>query len=359
MDCFLKKDNLRIGVTRIEWKSIIVLPYILFLSSLLFGCCASTKYPNSDHFDGRRFYNPTQVEENGILRILKLLVTINFEEWPEKVQNEKTNLIKTPLNKDQIAITFINHATVLIQSREINILTDPVWSERISPVSWAGTKRVREPGIRIEDLPPIDLVVISHNHYDHLDLETLKTLNRKFSPKFLVPLGDKELLQSEGISDTEEMDWWQTIKIKKKANVTFTPTQHLSARGIFDWNRSLWGSYMIKIESRKVYFGGDAAYSSHYKEIKKRLGSPDISLLPIGAYEPRWFMRLVHMNPSDAIQAHKDLGSKLSIGIHFGTFQQTEEALNAPAEELQKELLEAGLNLSNFKILKEGIAQIY
>ncbi|PJZ25691.1 MBL fold metallo-hydrolase [Leptospira hartskeerlii] len=359
MDRFFKKNNHGTGITRIESKNIIVLPYIYFLFSLLFGCCVSTKYPNSDHSNGKRFYNPTQFEENGIWRTLKLLATIDFEEWPKKVQNEKANLIKNPLYKDQIGITFINHATVLIQSREINILTDPVWSERISPVSWVGTKRVREPGIQIEYLPPIDLVVISHNHYDHLDLETLKTINRKFSPKFLVPLGDKELLQSEGISDIYEMDWWQTIKIEKKAEVTFAPTQHLSARGIFDLNHSLWGSYMIRIGNRQVYFGGDAAYSSHYKEIKRRLGEPDISLLPIGAYEPRWFMRLVHMNPSDAIQAHMDLGSKLSIGIHFGTFQQTEEALNAPVEELKKELLKAGLNLSNFIVQKEGIAQIY
>ncbi|TGK35784.1 MBL fold metallo-hydrolase [Leptospira andrefontaineae] len=359
MDRFFKKDNHRTGITRIRSKNIIVLPYIFFLFSTLFTCCVSTKYPNSDHFDGKRFYNPTQVEENGIWRILKLLATIDLEEWPKKVQNEQTNPIKTPLYKDQIAITFINHATVLIQTREINILTDPVWSERISPVSWAGTKRVREPGIQMADLPRIDLVVISHNHYDHLDLETLKNLNRKFSPKFLVPLGDKGLLQSEGISNTEEMDWWETIKIEKKAEVTFAPTQHLSARGIFDWNRSLWGSYMIKIGNRRVYFGGDAAYSSHYKAIKRRLGEPDISLLPIGAYEPRWFMRLVHMNPSDAIQAHKDLSSKLSIGIHFGTFQQTEETINAPVEELKKELLNAGLNLSNFIIQKEGIGQIY
>ncbi|WP_108929819.1 MBL fold metallo-hydrolase [Leptospira johnsonii] len=359
MDRFFKKDNYEIGITRTESKNIIVLLYICFLFSLISGCSISPKYPNSDHFNGKRFYNPTQIEENGIWRTLKLLATIDFAEWPKKTRNEKTNLIKNPLNSNRIAITFINHATVLIQSREINILTDPVWSERISPVSWAGTKRVREPGIQIEDLPPIDLVVISHNHYDHLDLETLKTLNRKFSPKFLVPLGDKELLQSAGIPDIDEMDWWQTIKIEKKAEVTFAPTQHLSARGIFDWNRSLWGSYMIMIGNRRVYFGGDAAYSSHYKEIKRRLGEPDISLLPIGAYEPRWFMRLVHMNPLDAIQAHLDLGSKLSIGIHFGTFQQTEEALNAPVEELKKELLKAGLNLSNFIVQKEGIARIY
>ncbi|TGK05716.1 MBL fold metallo-hydrolase [Leptospira selangorensis] len=335
------------------------LPFIFLISSLLFGCCASTKYPDSDHFDGKRFYNPTQIEENGIWRMIKLLATIHFEKWPENVQNEKKEHIKIPLYKNQIAITFINHATVLIQSHEMNILTDPVWSNRISPVSWIGTKRVREAGIQMDDLPPIDLIIISHNHYDHLDLETLKILNKKFSPKFLVPLGDKELLQSEGILNTEEMDWWQTIKIEKKAEVTFAPTQHLSARGIFDWNRSLWGSYMIKIGDKRVYFGGDAAYSSHYSEIKNRLGNPDISLLPIGAYEPRWFMRLVHMNPWDAIQAHKDLGSKLSIGIHFGTFQQTEESINAPAEELKNRLLQLRMNPNTFIIIKEGITQIF
>ncbi|EPG66217.1 MBL fold metallo-hydrolase [Leptospira wolffii] len=357
MEEFAKEKNKKACEMRAKRKSKI--PFLFFLSSFLFISCVSTKYPLSDHYDGKRFYNPTQKEDNGIWRTLKLLATIHFEKWPDHVQNEETYRIKSPLHKNEVAITFINHATVLIQFQGINILTDPVWSERISPVSWAGTKRVREPGISIKELPQIHLVVISHNHYDHLDIETLKTLNRKFSPKFLVPLGDKKLLQSEGIFDTEEMDWWQTIRVRKNTEVTFAPTQHLSARGIFDWNHSLWGSYMIKMGNKRVYFGGDAAYSSHYKEIRKRLGSPDISLLPIGAYEPRWFMRLVHMNPSDAIQAHKDLGSKLSIGMHFGTFQQTEESIDAPVDELKKEILRTELNPDRFIVQKEGITRIY
>ncbi len=334
--------------------------FTFFVSCLLlFGCTTSMKYPISDHYDGSHFTNPTQTEKNGFWKTLKLLVSVKFKDWPDWIENKPDSKVHIPLEEDQIAITFINHATVLIQAKGINILTDPVWSKRISPVNWAGPKRSRNPGLSLDELPWIDLVIVSHNHYDHMDMATLKQLNDRFSPVFLVPLGDKKLLLKEGMKHTTELDWWQSFLMKDNVNITFAPTQHQSGRGIFDWFESLWGSYMINIGSKRVYFGGDAAYSSHYLAIKERLGKPDISLLPIGAYEPRWFMKHVHMNPADAVQAHLDLESKHSIGIHFGTFQQVDEAVDDPVKALEMTKEELKLNPDSFIVLQEGVTTIY
>jgi L-ascorbate metabolism protein UlaG (beta-lactamase superfamily) len=313
----------------------------------------------SDHYNGSTFFNPTQKEKNGFWRTMKLLVSVKFKDWPDWIKNEPDSKVHWPLEQDEIAITFINHATVLIQAKGINILTDPVWSKRVSPVSWAGPKRSRDPGLSLDQLPHIDLVIISHNHYDHMDLETLKKLNEKFSPVFLVPMGDKKLLISEGLKRTTELDWWQSFLMKDNVNVTFAPTQHQSGRGLLDWYEALWGSYMIKIGNKKIYFGGDAAYSTHYSLIKERLGSPDISLLPIGAYEPRWFMKHVHMNPADAVKAHIDLGSKKSVAIHYGTFQQVGEAVEDAVNALKVAKTEEKIDVDSFVALKEGVTRIY
>jgi L-ascorbate metabolism protein UlaG (beta-lactamase superfamily) len=337
-----------------ELKSIV--PVICLL---LFGCASSMNYPKSDHYDGDHFLNPTQSEKNGFWRTIKLLASVRFKDWPDWIQNETDSKVHQSLNEDEIAITFINHATVLIQAKGINILTDPVWSERVSPVSWAGPKRSRDPGLTLEELPRIDLVVVSHNHYDHMDLATLKKLNDKFAPVFLVPLGDKKFLQDEGLKQTSELDWWQSFLMKNDVTVTFAPAQHQSGRGLLDWYESLWGSFMIKIGNKRIYFGGDAAYSKHYTSIRERLGRPDISLLPIGAYEPRWFMKHVHMNPDDAVQAHIDLGSKISIPIHFGTFKQVNEAVDDPVHALESAKAKAKIPFDTFPVLKEGVTKIF
>ena len=287
-----------------------------------------------------------------------MLTTLRFKKWPDFVENRPVLNLDCALRPDQIAITFINHATVLIQLPEINILTDPVWSKRVSPLTWSGPKRVREPGIAFDALPEIDLVLISHNHYDHMDLTTLRRLNRRFSPRMLAPLGDRTLLNSEGICQVEEMDWWNTTVVNP-TSITFTPTQHFSARGLFDRNKTLWGSYMIGFRGRLIYFGGDSGYSAHFKEIWDRFGPTDIALLPIGAYEPRWFMKAFHMNPPEAVQAHLDLESRQSIGIHFGTFQLTEEEIDAPVRDLASALIEANLDPKSFVTLPEGVTAIY
>ena len=308
-----------------------LLTLIFLLSTQVF---AQTKYPISDHYDGKVFFNPNDHHLHGLWDILKWKMTAETATWPSSVANKAYPL--PVVSPDQRSVvTFINHATFLIQLKDLNILTDPLFSERASPLKFMGPKRIREPGIQLELLPKIDVVVISHNHYDHLDLEALKLLDAKFHPLMLVPLGDEKLLKEAGIQNVREMDWWQEQEIRDH-KIVFTPAQHWSARGLFDKCESLWGSYFILSPDFKLYFGGDTGYGPHFGNIRLRLGAPDLSLLPIGAYAPRWFMQHHHMEPEEAVKAHADLNSNISIGMHFGTFQLTDEAVDEPVERIKK-----------------------
>jgi L-ascorbate metabolism protein UlaG (beta-lactamase superfamily) len=312
----------------------------VFAILLAFGLSCAQPYPKSDHYDGELFFNP------GIGRIDKSFGDMwrwSREEkapWPEWVKT-RTGLAAVPPdargNQDGdeavgVAATFVNHATFVLRfANGTNVLADPIWSERSSPVSFAGPKRVHAPGVVFDSLPRIHVVVVSHNHYDHLDLPTLKRIFDRDSALFLVPLGDKKLLQDEGIVRVVEMDWWQT---KKMAGVSFTflPSQHWSARGLFDRNESLWGSWgFVGADGTRVYHGGDTGYGSHFKTIRARWGAADLALLPIGAYAPRWFMGAAHMDPGQAVQAFHDLGARTAVGMHFGTFQLTNEPREEPA----------------------------
>lgn len=318
------------------------------------------KPKHSDHFDGKRFFNPkSSFTYHNVFKALKMWLTTPQAKWPEQVVNTGKPVLNHNLTSHQLAVTFINHASFLLQIGGLNILTDPVWSKRVSPFKFVGPKRVREPGISFYDLPNIDLVIISHNHYDHLDLSTLRMLACKYQPKVIVPIGDKSLVQSTGIKNVEELDWWQSITINENTSITFTPTKHFSARGLFDHNLSLWGSYVIKSDGKKIYFGGDAAYSHHYNEIYNKFGAIDISLLGIGAYEPDWFMREHHMNPAEAVQAHLELHSKLSIGMHFGTFQLSAEAIDQPVVDLRTALKNLGVSESDFIVVEEGDTKVF
>lgn len=313
----------------------------------------------SDHSNGEVFFNPTLPKrERSFFQAMKMLIKTKRSKWPEQVENKGISKLNEALGSNGIAVTFVNHATFLIQLSGLNILTDPVWSKRVSPFSWIGPSRVRKPGIAFEDLPKIDLILVSHNHYDHLDVNTLKKLNTKFSPKLFVSAGDRELVMSLGFKDVREFDWWESAEVGSGVGsgvkVTFAPTQHFSSRSPFDRNKSLWGSYMIQSHGRRIYFGGDAGYSTHYKTIHEKLGAPDIALLGIGAYEPNWFMKPVHMNPAEAVQAHLDLKSKLSIGMHFGTFQLSAEAIDQPPQDLKVALTKAGLSEESFVTMDEG-----
>lgn len=282
-------------------------------------------------FDGKRFENIEPFADKSLFQVLKWRFTSKQLEW-DKVKNQIFYKPKMERSKN-LRITLIGHSTVLIQVDGINILTDPHYSKRSSPLSWIGPERIIEPAIRFQDLPPVDVVLISHNHYDHLDLPTLKKLQEAHSPLFLVGLGNQKLLASEGIKNIIEMDWWgeyvfQSIKIH------FTPVQHWSARGIFDKRKTLWGGYLIEA-SKKIFFAGDTGYGKVFKMINKKYGKMDVGLIPIGAYEPRWFMKKAHVNPTESVKIFKDLELKSAIGIHFGTFNGlTDEPKDQPKIDL-------------------------
>ncbi|MDD0852067.1 MBL fold metallo-hydrolase [Halobacteriovorax sp. GB3] len=312
------------------------LKYILFLLMTSCTVISSTPYsgPKSDHFNGKTFEN--YLKDPGKKSFWRFVKMKYFDDpWPKwPTEFDKVKPV-APDKTHQAKVTFINHATLLIQLDHQNILTDPIWSNRASPFSFAGPARVTEPGVKKEDLPKIDVILISHNHYDHLDLESLKYLSKRDRPLILIGLGNDVLLKENGIENVKTLDWWESIEIEE-IKYSFTPSQHWSARGLRDRNQTLWGSFWIE-GSKKIYFAGDTGFGPHFHMIKSRLGSPDLALLPIGAYEPRWFMRYAHMNPKEALDTHHLLDAKTSIGIHFGTFRLTKEPYDAP----KKDLLEA------------------
>lgn len=238
---------------------------------------------------------------------------------------------------------WIGHSSYLINTGDVTVLTDPVFSNRASPVSWAGPERLIPPAMSLEQLPSIDVVVISHNHYDHLDLPSLKML-QKNNPNvvFLVPQGDKALLDSNGMGNVSEFRWWQNIQIKQ-TEFTFTPVQHWSGRGVTGRNSSLWGGWFVKSPSLSIYHAGDTGYSNDFVVTQKRLGTPDVAFIPIGAYKPRWFMKNQHVDPAEAVQIALDLQVTRSFGMHWGTFVLTDEPIKEPRAMLAQALKDRNL----------------
>jgi L-ascorbate metabolism protein UlaG (beta-lactamase superfamily) len=285
------------------------------------------------HFDGRRFYNPDAPQAPGFLDVLRWKLTSRPESSPTFIADVEQSIPHHSMETNQIRITLVNHSTVLIQRSGFSLLTDPIWSERASPLSWIGPKRRRKPGVRIEDLPLIDVVLISHNHYDHLDLPTLRQLAARGSSTFVVAAGVARLLGSEKIGPVRELDWGESLE-SSGLSIHCVPALHFSARGIFDRNKTLWCGYVIEYPERLVYFAGDTGFGNHFAQIREKFGSPNLALLPIGAYEPRWFMSPVHMSPEEAIKAHDILGAKTSIAIHHGTFQLADDCIDTPKKRL-------------------------
>jgi L-ascorbate metabolism protein UlaG (beta-lactamase superfamily) len=236
--------------------------------------------------------------------------------------------------RGEMRVTFVNHSTVLVQMDGINVLTDPIWSKRCSPVSFAGPRRAVPPGLLFEQLPPIDVVLISHNHYDHMDLPTLRRLADERRPRIFVPLGNKGTLYRRGVNGAEELDWWQSARVRDGVHVHAVPAQHFSGRGLFDRDRALWAGFVVTGPAGAMYFAGDTGFAPHFGQIRERFGPPRLALLPIGAFRPEWFMSRVHMSPDDALRAHEILGTETSLGIHFGTFRLTDDGQDEPAERI-------------------------
>jgi L-ascorbate metabolism protein UlaG (beta-lactamase superfamily) len=305
---------------------------------------------NSDHFDGQRFFNPTGAPAQPVSAVPRLLRAPRAP-WPRAVEVEPQRPLA--LAGAAAAVTFIGHATFLIQTAAGNLLTDPMYSQRAGPLGVFGPQRVRQPGVRFDDLPPISIVLLSHNHYDHCDLPTLRRLARRFDAMVVTPLGNGALVRSAGLRRVEELDWWQAAG-SAPLPITLVPARHFSARTPFDRNRALWGGFVLETGHARLYFAGDTAYTGVFREIRARLGPIDLALLPIGAYEPRWFMQSVHMDPVEAVQAHLDLEAGESIGMHFGTFQLTTEAIDDPLLALEAARDASGVEASRFRALGFG-----
>ncbi|MCA9582890.1 MAG: MBL fold metallo-hydrolase [Myxococcales bacterium] len=318
------------------------------------GCFGAVPYagPVSNHFDGIQFRNMEPTEVKGFYDVLRWKMTSEAATWPDFVEIEEG---PTPPERVQqgIRIQFINHATVLIQMDGVNLVTDPVWSKRVSPISWVGPARHKSPGIALESLPPIDAVLVSHNHYDHMDLPTLRRIAERDDPMMLVGLGNARPLQGDHLLRAQDMDWWDTKRIAG-VEIIFTPAQHWSGRTMGDHNHTLWGGFFVRGPSGSVYFAGDTGDGPHFAETRQRLGSPTVALLPIGAYEPRWFMASQHINPEEAVKAHVTLGATISIGIHWGTFQLTDESMEAPREALHEARKRAQVPDDRFLVLENG-----
>ncbi|WP_316353716.1 MBL fold metallo-hydrolase [Candidatus Trichorickettsia mobilis] len=311
----------------------------------------------SDHFNGQRFFNPGILPSNKFPNFLKWRLTRKAEAWPKEIVNKFTDVPPRQVSNGELRVSWVGHLTFLLQTTKLNILTDPVWSERASPFNWAGPKRVCAPGIQLEHLPPIDIILITHNHYDHLDLKTLGDLWIRDKPKIIVPLGNDTIIKNYNRNiQVTARDWFESVKINKDIEIILDPAQHWSARGMNDTNRALWASFIIKTSSGNIYFAGDTGYAGgkYFRNSLAEHGSFRLALLPIGAFKPKWFMSYSHMDPEEAILAFKDLNMPYAVPSHHSTFPLAddgyEEALLTFFEHAKKH----SIDLKVFKPLDIG-----
>lgn len=329
----------------------------LALAAIVTGCVqqGATEFPLSEHYDGQHFSNRNGTDKS-LFEVFSMLLggLSEAKDWPESVPNPEHGAIVDAVESG-IRATYISHATVLLQVDGLNILTDPVYSDRASPVSFAGPRRVRAPGISLAELPPIDVILISHNHYDHLDTDTLQAILRQqpTQPVVITGLGNGALVRELGFSDVRELDWDTGADIGG-VSIHFVECQHRSGRGLFDQMASLWGSFVLETSAGRIYFAGDTGYSPHFEAQGDKWGPFTLALLPIGAYEPRWFMADVHLNPEEAVKAHKELRSEQSLAIHYGIFQLTYEGIDEPLEDLRAALNQQGVDSTAFWTLEPG-----
>jgi L-ascorbate metabolism protein UlaG (beta-lactamase superfamily) len=315
--------------------------------------------PVSDHFDGMRFFDPDGAPPKSLGELLRWQFAPDRQRqaWPVWAPSPHADTPPARVSGDRVRLSFVGHASWLIQTAGLNILVDPVWSARASPVRWAGPRRRNDPGIAFDTLPPIDIVLVSHGHYDHLDIATLSRLAAKFSPRVVTPLGnDVTMRRADGAIRAEAFDWHDRVELGSGIAVTPVPARHWTARGLFDRDRTLWASFVIETPAGKIYIVCDSGYGEgrHFRRVGQAYGPLRLAILPIGAYEPRWFMRDQHMNPSDAVMALADCGAQAALAHHHGTFQLTDEAIDAPLMALHGALDAAKIPRERFVALKPG-----
>jgi L-ascorbate metabolism protein UlaG (beta-lactamase superfamily) len=330
------------------------------VSAAAFQFYARQRYydgPRSDHFDGTRFFDRHGVPAKPFGDLFRWQATRAKAEWPVWAPSPFSDIPPARVSGHDWRICYVGHASVLLQTAGLNILFDPVWSQRASPFTFAGPKRVNDPGIAFDALPPIDVVLLSHGHYDHLDVRTLSRIARGHAARVIAPLGnDKAIRSFDRRIKVATFDWHDRIELSAAISVTLVPTRHWSARGLFDRNKALWASFVLETPAGRIYYVGDSGYGDgqHFRSVRERYGPIRLAILPIGAYEPRWFMRDQHINPEEAVKALQDCGGEIALAHHHGTFQLTDEAINAPVEALAIARAAAGLTAEQFRVLKPG-----
>lgn len=306
--------------------------------------------------DGRRYILDGHRGEGSFGDVLKWQMQGQRARWPWRVRNKSFAPPPERVEGDALKATWVGHSTVLLQTQGLNILTDPFLSSRASPVPFAGPRRVRPAALTAETLPPIDLILLSHNHYDHMDLPALRRLGRRHAAHVVTPHGNAQRVRRASPAfGIDELGWGDSLE-HKGVRIHLTPALHWSKRGLFDANTALWGAFVVETSGGVIYFAADTGFGtgSTFADVRDRFGAPRLSLLPIGAYEPRWFMHPQHMNPDEAVKAHKLLGTRASLAIHHGTIQLTDEAIDAPVEALRQALTEHSVDPASFLVPDAG-----
>jgi L-ascorbate metabolism protein UlaG (beta-lactamase superfamily) len=336
------------------------------LAALVLPACAVNPYfdPAKPHHTSEGFRNRYPHAEKGSFWAWKLeqwrdgLPAPPAGGWRFEVAEPDVAFLKA--NRTIDTLTWIGHASFLLQIDGLNILTDPHLTPRASPVSFAGPKRVVPPALDFDDLPHIDVVVVSHNHYDHMDAETLESLaaQRGGPPRYFVGLGLERWFAARGISTADELDWWDSRKVGG-VTFTFVPVQHWSKRTLWDANETLWGGWMIETPRFRFFHAGDAGYSADFADIRARFAPIDLAALPIGGYAPRWFMRVNHLDPDEAVTVYRDLDARYAVGMHWGTFADlTDEPLDEPPQRLARALAREGIRPERFFVMKPGETRV-
>ncbi len=310
--------------------------------------------PVSDHFDGKQFFNPDGKKASGFPELLKWVTHRNQGPWETTTETRYGPKPPERVGAGELRVTFVNHSTFLIQLDGLNILTDPIYEQRVSPFQWAGPKRTRPPGIRFEDLPKIDLLLLSHNHWDHLEIGTVRRLVQRDHPRVVTPLGVRQFLEKNGAPGALDLDWGQESKITDSLTVACVRAQHFSGRGMADRDATLWCGYVLKSPHGAVYFAGDSGYGPFFREIGQQHGPFRLAIIPIGAYKPAWFMSPIHCSPGEAVQIHRDVRSNQSVACHFGTFPLADDSHDDPITDLKTALRTNQIPEERFWILNEG-----
>ena len=313
--------------------------------------------PVSDHFDGVHFFNPGGWPPKGFVDLLKWQLGRGRKKWPASYPSPFSDTPPERVSVSELRVSFVGHATALFQTAGLNILIDPVWSERASPFTFAGPRRVNAPGIAFDDLPPIDIVLLSHNHYDHMDVASLSRLHAAFAPRIIAPLGNDTILKShDGALNVTAHDWGDRVTLSETVSVVLEPAHHWSARGMGDRRNALWAAFVVESPQRRLYLVGDTGYHDgiNYRAAREKYGGFDLAMLPFGAYEPRDFMKFQHQNPDEAVQGHLLCNAGYTLGHHWGTFQLTNESIKDQLADLDAARRKHGVSADVFRVLQPG-----